>query len=122
MYLLLFYCCDKAPWQRKLDKDGVYVGCGNSGLESMVLEWRQESAHMEAEAELSHGLPISRKQRALPRNVTVASLYTFKASYISILPCMRSHVHQPKQHHQMNDVFKLPESIRDIFIKTTTMY
>lgn len=72
--------------------------------------------------ELSHEPPISRKQRGLSRNVTVASLYTFKTSYSGILPSMRSHLHQPKQHHQLNNVFKLPESIRDIFIKTTAMY
>lgn len=49
MYPLLFYCCDKALWQRKHYRDRVYVGCGSRGLESMMVEWRQESAHMEAE-------------------------------------------------------------------------
>lgn len=61
------------------------------------------------------------EQRELSRNVTVASLYTFKASNSGILPSMRSHLHQPKRHHQLNNVFKLPESIRDIFTKTTAM-
>lgn len=49
MCSLLFYC-DKALWQRKLYRDGVYVSCGYTGLEFMMVKWRQESAHMEAEA------------------------------------------------------------------------